>query len=429
MFVMQNISKRKFEDCNVRKRVVITGLGCVCPVGNDPETAWKNILAGKSGIKPVTLFDISQFKTRIAAEVKEFDAKALLGRKIARRYDRVSQLSIVATRQAVEQSGLEITDENRDRIGVLIGSGIGGIMTLYENIMVYRDRGPNRVSPFTVPMMLPDSPSGLVAIEHGVRGPNMAIVTACATGTNSIGEAAEIIRRGAADVMLAGSAEAAISPITFAGMGIMGAISTRNDEPERASRPFDAERDGFIIGEGAGTVILETLEHAQARGANILAEVTGYGVTNDAFHISAPSEDGEGAALCMQLALEDGAFNPEDIGYINAHGTSTELNDKNETAAIKTTFGEQAYNVPISSTKSMTGHLMGAAGSVEAVFCVKTLQTNMLPPTINYENPDPDCDLDYVPNHPRSAHVDHIMSNSFGFGGHNATLIFSRYSE
>ena len=257
----------------------------------------------------------------------------------------------------------------------------------------------------------------------------MAIVTACATGTNSIGEATEMIRRGAADVMLAGSAESAITPITFAGMGIMGAISTRNEEPERASRPFDAERDGFIIGEGAGTVILESLEHARARGANILAEVTGYGVNNDAFHVSAPSENGEGSALCMQLALDDGEFQPEDIGYINAHGTSTELNDKNETAAIKKIFGEQAYNIPISSTKSMTGHLMGAAGSVEAVFCVQTLQTNTLPPTINYENPDPECDLDYVPNHPRTAHVDHIMSNSFGFGGHNATLIFSRYSE
>jgi 3-oxoacyl-[acyl-carrier-protein] synthase II len=413
----------------VRKRVVITGIGCVSPVGNDTQAAWKNILAGVSGIKPVTLFDISQFKTRIAAEIKDFDAKALLGRRAARRYDRVSQLSIVATRQAVEQSGLEITNENRDRVGVLIGSGTGGIMTLYQNILAYLERGPDRVSPFTVPMMLPDSPSGLIAIEYGARGPNMAIVTACATGTNSIGEAAEMIRRGAADVMLAGSAEAAISPITFAGMGIMGAISTRNDEPERASRPFDAERDGFIIGEGAGTVILESLEHALARGANILAEVTGYGVNNDAFHVSAPSKNGEGAALCMQLALDDGGFKPEDIDYINAHGTSTELNDKNETAAIKTVFGEQAYKIPISSTKSMTGHLMGAAGSVEAVFCVQTLLTETLPPTVNYENPDPACDLDYVPNHPRSARVDHVMSNSFGFGGHNATLIFSRYSE
>jgi 3-oxoacyl-[acyl-carrier-protein] synthase II len=314
-------------------------------------------------------------------------------------------------------------------VGVLIGSGIGGITTLYNNILVFLEHGPNRVSPFTVPMMLPDSPSGLVAIRYGIRGPNMAIVTACATGTNSIGEAAEMIRRGAADAMLAGSSEAAISPITFAGMGIMGAISTRNDEPERASRPFDAERDGFIIGEGAGTVVLESLEFAQARGAKILAEVTGYGVTNDAFHISAPSENGEGSALCMQIALDDAGLAPKDIGYINAHGTSTELNDKNETAAIKTIFGEQAYKIPVSSTKSMTGHLMGGAGSIEAVFCVQTLQTDTLPPTINYENPDPNCDLDYVPNHPRPARVDHIMSNSFGFGGHNATLILSRYSE
>jgi len=413
----------------VRKRVVITGIGCVCPVGNDADSAWENILAGKSGVKPITQFDPSQFKTRIAAEVKDFDAKALLGRREARRYDRVSQLSIVATQQAVEQSGLEITNENRDRVGVLIGSGIGGINTLYENILVYLDRGPTRVSPFTVPMMLPDSASGLVAIHYGARGPNMAIVTACATGTNSIGEATEMIRRGTADVMLAGSTESAICPITFAGMGIMGAISTRNDEPERASRPFDAERDGFIIGEGAGTVVLESLEFAQARGAKILAEVTGYGVTNDAFHISAPSENGEGSALCMQIALDDGGFTTNDIDYINAHGTSTELNDKNESAAIKTIFREQAFQIPVSSTKSMTGHLMGAAGSVEAVFCVQTLQSDMLPPTINYENPDPECDLDYIPNHSRPAHVEHIMSNSFGFGGHNATLIFSRYYE
>ena len=413
----------------MRRRVVITGIGCVCPVGNDPQVAWENILAGVSGVKPVTLFDSSQLKTRIAAEVKDFDANALLGRREARRYDRVSQLSLVATQQAVEQSGLEITEANRDRVGVLIGSGIGGINTLYENILVFLERGPSRVSPFTVPMMLPDSPSGLVAIRYGARGPNMAIVTACATGTNSIGEAAEMIRRGAADVMLAGSSESAISPITFAGMGAMGAISKRNEEPERASRPFDAERDGFIIGEGAGSVVLESLEHAQARGATILAEVTGYGVTNDAFHVSAPAEDGEGSALCMQLALDDSGFQPGDIGYINAHGTSTELNDKNETMAIKTIFGEQAYKIPVSSTKSMTGHLMGGAGSVEAVFCVQTLLTDTLPPTINYENPDPACDLDYVPNQPRAARVDHIMSNSFGFGGHNATLIFSRYSE
>ncbi len=285
------------------------------------------------------------------------------------------------------------------------------------------------MSPFTVPMMLPNSASGLVAIHYGAHGPNMAIVTACATGTNAIGEAAEMIRRGAADVMLAGSTKSAINPITFAGMGIMGAISTRNEEPERASRPFDAERDGFIIGEGAGTVVLESSEFAQERGANILAEVTGYGVTNDAFHISAPSENGEGSALCMQIALDDAGFDPEMIGYINAHGTSTELNDKNETAAIKTIFGEAAYKIPVSSTKSMTGHLMGGAGSVEAVFCVQALQTDMLPPTMNYENPDPNCDLDYIPNQARSAHVDHIMSNSFGFGGHNATLIVSRYSE
>jgi len=312
---------------------------------------------------------------------------------------------------------------------VVIGSGIGGIGTLYENILVYLERGPSRVSPFTVPMMLPDSSAGLVAIHYGVRGPNLAIVTACATGTNAIGEAAEMIRRGAAEVVLAGGAEAAINPITFAGMGVIGAISTRNAEPERASRPFDARRDGFVVGEGTGMVVFESLEYAQARRALILAEVSGYGTNNDAYHISAPAENGEGAARCMQIALADAGLTPGDIGYINAHGTSTLLNDKCETAAIKTVFGEAAYRTPISSTKSMTGHLLGAAGAVEAIFCVRTLSTGMLPPTINYENPDPDCDLDYIPNQARSVQVEHVMSNSFGFGGHNATLVLSRYPE
>lgn len=413
----------------MRNRVVITGLGCVCPVGNDVPTAWGHILAGKSGVTRVSLFDSSSLKTQIAAEIKDFDAKALLGNRMARRYDRVAQFAIVATREAVEQSKLEINEQNRDRIGVLIGSGIGGIGTLYENIIAFLERGPEKVSPFTVPMMIPDSPAGLIAIEYGVRGPNMAVVTACATGNNAIGEAAEMIRRGVADVMLAGGTEAALIPITFAGMNAMGAISTRNDEPERASRPFDAERDGFVLGEGAATLVLESLEHAQARGAQILAEITGYGVTNDAFHISAPAENGAGAAACMQIALSNSNLDSGSIGYINAHGTSTELNDKNETAAIKTVFGERAYKIPVSSTKSMTGHMIGAAGAVEAIFCVQALQTDLLPPTINYENPDPACDLDYVPNQARVAHVDHIMSNSFGFGGHNATLIFSRYSE
>jgi len=408
---------------------VITGLGCVSPVGNDPNTAWTNILAGKSGVGPITRFDSAQFKTRFAAEVKDFDAKALLGRREARRYDRVSHFALVAAQQAVEQASLQIDETNNDRVGVLIGTGIGGIETLYAGILTYLERGPSRTSPFIVPMMIPDSPSSLVAIKYGARGPNMAIVTACATGTNSIGEAAEMIRRGAADVMLAGSSEAALAPITFAGLGAMGAISTRNDAPERASRPFDAERDGFVVGEGAGVVVLESLEHAQERGAHILAELSGYGATNDAFHITAPIEDGAGAAQCMQLALDDSGLAPDEIGYINAHGTSTHLNDKTETMAIKTVFGPQAYQIPVSSTKSMTGHLMGGSGSVEAVFCVQSLQSDMLPPTINYENPDPECDLDYIPNQARAKRADHIMSNSFGFGGHNATLVFSRFVE
>jgi len=413
----------------VRNRVVITGLGCVTPVGNDPDTAWANILAGKSGVSRITRFDSSDFKTQIAAEVKDFDAAGLLGRREARRYDRVSHFALVATEQAVRQANLQIDETNGERVGVLIGTGIGGIITLYEGILKYLEQGPSRTSPFIAPMMIPDSPSSLVAIRYGARGPNMAIVTACATGTNAIGEAAEMIRRGAADVMLAGGTEAPITPITFAGMGAMRAISTRNDEPERASRPFDAERDGFILGEGAGVVVLESLEFAQARGANILAELRGYGVTNDAFHISAPVEDGAGAARCMQLAIEDSSLTLEEIDYINAHGTSTRLNDKTETMAIKTVFGPRAYQIPVSSTKSMIGHLTGASGAVEAVFCVQTLQSEIIPPTINYENPDPECDLDYVPNQARPAKVKNVMSNSFGFGGHNATLIFSRFEE
>ena len=413
----------------MNKRVVITGLGCISPLGNDAETTWKNILAGKSGVGPITRFDTTDFKSQIAAQVEGFDGEALFGRREARRMDLVTQYALASVREAVEDAGLEITDENRDRIGVVIGSGIGGIGTLSENIQTLLERGPSRVSPFLVPMMLPDSPAGMVAIHFGVRGPNLAVVTACATGTNAVGEAAEIIRRGQADVVFAGGAEAAILPIAIAGMSVINALSTRNDDPQRASRPFDANRDGFVMGEGAATLILESLESAQKRGARILAEVTGYGSTNDAYHISAPAENGAGAALCMQMALDSAGLTPGDIDYINAHGTSTLLNDKSETAAIKTVFGGLAYKVAISSTKSMTGHLLGGAGALEAMFCVKTLLDQTLPPTINYETPDPDCDLDYVPNHARPASVNYVMSNSFGFGGHNATIILSRYQE
>jgi len=411
----------------MRKRVVITGLGCVSPVGNNVKDTWEALLSGRSGAAPITAFDASAHKTKFAAEVKGFDGVALFGTREARKMDRFTQFATAAALEALEQSALKIDDSNRDRVGIVIGSGIGGIITLVEQYEVMKERGPDRVSPFLIPMMISDGASGNLAIRIGARGPNMALATACASGTNAIGEAAETIRRGAADVMVAGAAEGAITAISMAGMNVMTALSTRNDDPQHASRPFDKDRDGFLMGEGAGIVILESLEHALARGANILAEFSGYGTSDDAYHISAPAENGAGAAISMRLALEDAGLKREDIGYINAHGTSTQLNDKSETAAIKTVFGEQAYKVPVSSTKSMTGHLLGASGAVEAVFSTLVLQNDIIPPTINYTTPDPICDLDYVPNTPRKVVVDHVMSNSFGFGGHNATLVVSRY--
>jgi 3-oxoacyl-[acyl-carrier-protein] synthase II len=413
----------------MRKRVVITGAGAVSPLGNTLPQTWESLIAGKSGAAPITSFDASLLKTRFAAEVKGFDASQYLGVKDVRRLDRFAQFALVSTMEAVETSGLKITDGNRDRIGVIIGSGIGGVQTLHEQLEIFNTRGPDRVSPFLVPMMISDSAAGNVAIRFGMRGPNMALATACATGSNAVGEAAEMIRRDVADVMVAGSSEAAIVPVAMAGLNAMTALSTRNDDPERASRPFDKNRDGFLIAEGGAVVILESLEHAQARGAKILCELTGYGTSDDAFHISAPAENGAGAAISMQLALRNAGLKPEEISYINAHGTSTQLNDKSESLAIKTVFGEAAYKVPVSSTKSMTGHLMGASGSLEAAICVEIFKNDILPATINYETPDPICDLDYVPNTPRKAHPKHIMSNSFGFGGHNATLIFTRFDE
>ena len=411
----------------MRKRVVVTGLGAISPLGLNVEDTWSALLERKSGVAPITNFDASENKTKFAAEVKGFDAVALFGRREARRMDRYVQFALAASLQAVEDAGLIVTDENKDRIGVLIGTGIGGVMTLLEQADVMRERGASRVSPFLIPMMLADSGPGQVAIKLGVRGPNMSVVTACATGSNALGEAAEIIRRGSADVMIAGGGEASVFKLAMAGMNSIGALSTRNDAPEKASRPFDKNRDGFVMGEGAGVLILEELEFAKARGANILAELSGYGTSDDAYHISAPAEGGEGAALCMQLALENAGLTVDDIAYINAHGTSTKLNDKGETAAIKTVFGERAYQVPVSSTKSMTGHMLGASGALEALICTKALQESIIPPTINYETPDPECDLDYVPNEPRKAKIQHALSNSFGFGGHNATLIISRY--
>lgn len=411
----------------MRKRVVLTGLGCVSPVGNNVKETWEALLAGKSGVAPITAFDASAHKTRFAAEVKGFDGVAMFGTREARKMDRFTQFATAATLEALEQSGLKIDDSNRDRVGILIGSGIGGIITLIEQHEVMKERGPDRVSPFLIPMMISDGAAGNIAIRVGARGPNMALATACASGTNAIGEAAEMIRRGSADVMIAGASEASIIAVAMAGMNVMTALSTRNEDPQRASRPFDKNRDGFVMGEGAGVVILESLEHAQARGAHILCEFSGYGTSDDAYHISAPAENGAGAAISMRLALENAGLGAADIHYINAHGTSTQLNDKSETAAIKTVFGEQAYKIPVSSTKSMTGHLLGASGAVEAVVGTLAILNDILPPTINYETPDPACDLDYVPNQARQLRVDNVMSNSFGFGGHNATLILSRY--
>lgn len=409
------------------RRVVVTGMGCLSPVGNNVNDTWSSLLAGKSGAGMITHFDASKHKTRFAAEVKGFDGTALFGPRDARKMDRFTQFATAATLEALEQSGFKIDESNRDRVGVLIGTGIGGIGTLLEQAEVMRERGPERVSPFLIPMMISDSAAGMLAIRIGARGPNMSLATACASGNNAIGEAMEMIRRGSADVMIAGASEAALVPVAMAGMNVMTALSTRNDDPQSASRPFDKDRDGFLMGEGAGILILESFEHAQERGASILAEITGYGTSDDAHHISAPAENGAGAAISMQLALEDAGLSINDVGYINAHGTSTPLNDKSETAAIKTVFGEQAYQIPVSSTKSMTGHLLGASGAVEAAFCIMAIREGVLPPTINYHTPDPQCDLDYVPNQPRKVSPKHVMSNSFGFGGHNATLLFSRF--
>lgn len=413
----------------MNQRVVITGLGCISPLGNDVTTTWQNLLDKQSGVESITRYDTTDYVCKIAAEVKEFDGSSLFGAREARRMDRGTQFSLAAAQQAIQEAGLEITDANRDRIGAVIGTAIGGIETLSDQFQNFAERGPSRVSPFLVPMMLPDTPGGNIAINMGIRGTNFCVVTACATGTNSIGEASEIIQRNQVDVMLAGGCEAAIVPLAMAGLSKMGAMSTFDGDPTRASRPFNLDRSGFVMGEGAAVLVLESLEHAQSRGAPILAEFVGYGSTNDAFHISAPAENGSGSALCMRLALDNAEIEPEDIDYINAHGTGTPLNDKSETAAIKTVFGEHAYQIPVSSTKSMTGHLLGAAGAIEALFAVKAIQDSIMPPTINYELPDPECDLDYIPNEPRQKQVDYVMSNSFGFGGHNATIILKKFEK
>ena len=404
---------------------MITGLGMITPVGRDVVSSWDALVAGRSGIGPITAFDASGFPARIAAEVKGFDPVAAgIDAREARRMDRFVQFGVAAALEAVRDAGLEVPVPHSERTGVYIGSGMGGLLTLSEQFDVLRERGPGRLSPFTIPMMLCDMASGVTSITLGARGPNLATVSACATGSHAIGEAAELIGRGGADVMIAGGAEAVITPIAVAGFAAARSLSTRNDDPARASRPFDAERDGFVMGEGAGVVVMERLSHARVRGARIYAALAGYGSSADAHHLTAPPDDGEGAVRCMRQALEQAGLQPEDLEYLNAHGTSTGHNDRAETAAVKQVFGDHAYRLAISSTKSMIGHLLGAAGGVEAVISIKAMQTGTIPPTINYEHPDPACDLNYTPNRAVRRPVRTAMSNSFGFGGHNATLLF-----
>lgn len=409
-----------------KRRVVVTGMGIVCPTGNDLQEAWRNAANGITGIAPITRFDPSRLENRFGGEVKNFDPDALLGKREARRTDRVTQFALCAAQQAMEDSGFQVTPENQYDVAAVVGTGIGGIASIVAGVQGFMERGARGVSPLFVPMMLPDAPSGRISMVYGLRGPNYSISTACATGNNCIGEATELIRRGHAVAALAGSSEAALEEITIAGFNNMQAISRRNDAPERASRPFDLDRDGFVVAEGAAILMLEELEHALARGARIYAEVLGYGHTSDAYHVTAPLETGDGAAQAMKLALQDAGIRPEDVQYINAHGTSTPLNDKSETLAIKRAFGEQAYEIPISSTKSVTGHLMGSAGSVEAVFTIMAMCENFVPPTINLDTPDPECDLNYTPNVGVEHEIRVAMSNSFGFGGHNAVLIFGK---
>ena len=413
----------------MRKHIVITGLGVVTPLGNDVPTLWENLLAGHSGVGPITLFDPSHLDVRIAAEVKDFDPVALFGPREARRNDRFTLFALEAARQAVDDAGLQFEGESGREAGVFIGTAIGGIHTLLKNYDILIKSGPGRVSPFMAPMMMPNAASGVVAIRHGLRGPNLCVASACATGSHAIGEAAEVIRRGHAEVMICGGSEAVVHPLSLAAFKNMGAVSTRNDEPERASRPFDAGRDGFVMGEGAAVLVLESVEHARQRGARIYGEMAGYGATADAWHVTAPAEAGQGAAGAMERALRDAGLAPEEVDYVNAHGTSTPLNDPIETRAIRTVFGPHADRLAVSSTKSMLGHLMGAAGAVEAIVCAKSLETGWVHPTVNYEIPDPECDLDYVPNQARRVEPRVVLSNSFGFGGHNGCLAIRRWEE
>lgn len=411
------------------KRVVITGVGVICPVGNDAPSAWEALISGRSGTARTMAFDASEIKSQVTAEIKDFDPVSVFGSKEARRMDRYTQVALVAAQEALTNAGLAKETVNTKRVGVVLGSGIGGVNTTVAEAVGMIEKGSRFVSPYMVPMMLPDTAPGRIAIDYGFRGPNMNIATACASGTNAIGEATAMIKRGAADIMITGGSEAGLNLLTVAGFANMGALTQLNDEPERASRPFDKTRDGFVPGEGAGILVLESEEHASARGATIIGEVLGYGSSADAYHITAPHETGEGAILSMEAALLDAGITTEQVDYLNAHGTSTPLNDKAETIAIKSLFGEQAYNLAISSTKSMTGHLLGAGGAVEAIFCLYAIQTGQIPPTINYEIADPDCDLNYTPNSAIRKQVDIAMSNSFGFGGHNASIVIGRYKN
>lgn len=413
----------------MKRRVVVTGLGLVTPIGNDVPSTWSALMNGLSGAGPITKFDPEKFSTRFACEVKDFDPLNFLDKKEARRMGAFTHFALAASDEAVKHSGLKIDESNAEMIGTYISSGIGDFWAIEREHEKLLNSGPDRVSPFFIVSAIVNLAAGNVSIRHGAKGPNSATATACSAGAHAIGDSFRLIERGDADAMICGGAESAITPMSVAGFASMRALSTRNDDPQHASRPFDLERDGFVIGEGAGLMILEELEFAKARGANILAEIVGYGMTGDAFHVTAPDETGSGAIRVMQRAIKDAGISPTDIGYINAHGTSTPYNDKFESLAIKTVFGDNAHQIPVSSTKSMTGHALGAAGGLEAVFSVLAMNEGKLPPTINYETPDPDCDLDYIPNTPRDAAVEYVLSNNFGFGGTNACLIFKRYTE
>jgi len=410
-------------------RVVVTGIGVICPLGLNTTETWEALAAGRSGVDRITLFDTEGFETKIAGEVKGFEATNYMNPKEARRNDRFSQMAVAAGLEATKQANLKIDDSNKDDIGIIIGSGIGGLTTLFEQTKVLLEKGPDRVSPFLIPMMMPNIASAQASITLGARGPNLCTTSACSSGSDAVGIAYETIKRGDAKAMISGGSEAIINPVGVSAFNALKAISTRNDEPQLASRPFDAERDGFVIGEGACVLILENLTYAKKRGVKILAEMMAYGTSADAYHITAPLETGEGAAMAVQRALDKAGIKPDEIDYINAHGTSTMLNDKMETKAIKSVFGDYAYKIPVSSTKSMMGHLVGSAGAVEAAICIMAIRNGVIPPTINLTHPDPECDLDYVPNTARQAKVVTALSNSFGFGGHNSVLIFREYSE